>query len=70
MKNNFKLEVSFNLHTRKGEKIDARYLKDFQNFLKTRVLEYNDYHGSFYAQGPFHDRCVNAEQVKVKLVKS
>lgn len=69
MKNNFKFEVSFNLHTQKGEKLDRKSITDFQNFLKALTTEYNDYHGSFYCYGPFHDRTADAEQVKVKLIK-
>ncbi|MEB3209594.1 MAG: hypothetical protein VKK63_11875 [Synechococcus sp.] len=69
MKNTFKFEVSFNLHTQKGEEIDKKSVKDFQGALKAFIEEYNDYHGSFYCFGPFHDRTADAEQVKVKPVK-
>lgn len=69
MKNTFKLEVSFNLHTQKGEMVDKDSIKDLQKRIKNYIEEYNDYHGSFYCFGPFHDRTADAEQVKVKVVK-
>lgn len=69
MKNTFKFEVSFNLHTQKGEEVDKGSIKNLQNMIKAYIEEYNDYHGSFYCYGPFHDRTADAEQVRVKLVK-
>lgn len=65
-KNTFKFEVSFNLNTADGEKLDPKSIQDFRDALEGYVHEWSGYHGYFYAYAKNYDRDVTPTNVKVK----
>lgn len=76
MNNKFKFEVSFNLNTLKGEKLDLDSIKEFRKALEAYVDDYNGYHGSFYAysdgdgkDGVGYDTDIDPTNIKVKRTK-
>lgn len=69
MNNKFKFEVSFNLNTLKGEKLDLDSVKEFQKCLEAYVEDYNGYHGSFYAYADGYDTDIDPTNIQVKRKK-
>lgn len=66
-KNSFKFEVSFNLNTAKGEKLDWRSIQDFRDSLEGFVRTWNGENGYFYAYGSeYGDRDIDPTALKVK----
>lgn len=69
-KNTFKFEISFNLNTVEGEKLDNTSMRAFQTQLFNFVQEWNGYHGNFYGYDSYlGDRDINPTAVKVKRIK-
>jgi hypothetical protein len=69
MNHKFKFEVSFNLKTQKGEKLDVDSIKEFQKALEAYVEDYNGYHGSFYAYADGYDTDIDPTNIQVKKLK-
>ena len=70
-KNSFTFEVSFNLNTTKGEKLDHRAIQDFRDSLEGFVRTWNGQNGYFYAFGSeYGDRDIDPTALKVKRVAS
>lgn len=73
MNNKFKFEVSFNLKTQKGEKLDQNSINEFQKCLQAYVEDYNGYHGSFYAYADTpnggYDTDIDPTNIQVKKLK-
>lgn len=66
-KNTFKFEVSFNLNTVDGEKLDRKSIQDFKDSLEGFVRSWNGQDGYFYSFGSeYGDRDVTPTNVKVK----
>ena len=68
MKNKFKFEVTFNLDTEKGEKLDKLSIKQFETALFDFVNNYAGYEGSFYTYSKDSDGEVMPTKIKVKQV--
>lgn len=73
MNNKLIFEVSFNLNTLKGEKLDQDSIKEFQKCLEAYVEDYNGYHGSFYAfkdtADGSYDTDIDPANIEVKRIK-
>jgi len=68
-RNTFKFEVTFNLNTVAGEKLDSRSIQDFKDCLEGFVRSWNGQDGYFYAFGSeYGDRDIDPTAVKVKKV--
>jgi hypothetical protein len=68
-KNTFKFEVSFNLLTAKGEKLDRESIQDFRDCLEGFVRSWNGRDGYFYSFGSeYGDRDIEPTAIKVKKV--
>jgi hypothetical protein len=68
-KNTFKFEVSFNLNTVDGEKLDRRSIQDFRDSLEGFVRTWNGENGYFYSYGSeYGDRDIDPTALKVKRV--
>ncbi len=68
-KNTFKFEVSFNLNTVDGEKLDRRAIQDFRDSLEGFVRTWNGENGYFYSYGSeYGDRDIDPTALKVKRV--
>jgi hypothetical protein len=69
-KNTFKFEVSFNLNTVDGEKLDRESIQDFRDCLEGFVRTWNGQQGFFYSFGSeYGDRDIEPTALKVKRVK-
>jgi hypothetical protein len=69
-KNTFKFEVSFNLNTVDGEKLDRESIQDFRDCLEGFVRTWNGQQGFFYSFGSeYGDRDIDPTAIKVKRVK-
>jgi len=68
-KNTFKFEVSFNLNTVDGEKLDRRSIQDFRDSLEGFVRTWNGENGYFYSYGSeYGDRDIDPTALKIKRV--
>jgi len=65
-KNKFKFEVSFNLNTRKGERLDKYSIKQFKNDLFDFVNRYAGEEGTFYTYSNDSDGEAFPTNIKVK----
>ena len=66
-KNTFKFEVSFNLNTVDGEKLDRKSIQDFKDSLEGFVRSWNGQDGYFYSFGSeYGDRDIEPTAIKVK----
>lgn len=68
-KHSFKFEVSFDLHTYKGETLEKYSIKEFQRQLKEFVIDYSGGCGYFYVYGKDFDADVYPKNIKVKKIK-
>jgi hypothetical protein len=70
-KNTFKFEVTFNLNTVDGEKLDRRSIQDFKDSLEGFVRSWNGKDGYFYSFGSeYGDRDIEPTAIKVKKLVS
>ena len=69
-KNVFKFEVSFNINTQKGEKLDKHSIKQFEIALYDFVNNYAGEYGSFYVYSKDYDDEAFPDKIKVKKVSS
>lgn len=67
-KNKFKFEVSFNLDTEEGEKLDKLSIKQFQLALYDFANNYAGDGGCFYVYSKDYDDEVLPTKLKVKKV--
>jgi len=66
-KNTFKFEVSFNLNTVDGEKLDRRSIQDFRDSLEGFVRSWSGHDGYFYSyDSEYGDRDIEPTAIKVK----
>lgn len=68
-RNKFTFEVSFNLNTEDGEKLDMDSIRNFRKMLEDYVTEWSGEHGYFYAHASHYDTDVYPTCIKVRRVK-
>jgi hypothetical protein len=68
MKNTFKFEVSFDLNTSEGEKLDMRSLREFRDMLEGYVRSWSGEHGYFYAYHDGYDTDITPSNIKIKRI--
>jgi hypothetical protein len=69
MKNTFKFEVSFNLNTASGEKLDMDSIRNFRDMLEGFVRNWSGENGYFYAHADHYDTDIFPTSIKVRRVK-
>ncbi len=67
-KNKFKFEVTFNLDTEEGHKLDKLSIKQFETALYDFVNNYAGWDGCFYTYSKDSDSEVVPSKIKVKRV--
>ena len=69
IKNSFKFEVSFDLHTYKGETLQKGSIEEFRRQLKKFVIDYSGERGYFYVYSKDYDAEAIPKNIKVKQIK-
>lgn len=68
MKNKIKFEITFNLDTDEGHKLDKHSIKSFELALYDWINNYSGYHGHFYTYSKNDDGETVPTKLKVKKV--